>query len=116
VLFHFNPRQYERGGQLVINSKETGIWGQAVNIPLSEVPLIFGQTSCTLIIQINAEGFDVFIEDKHCARLEHRFELPPGNAKLVLQFPSTDDYGNPENWTVRSFAFSCKYFVLSSLT
>lgn len=100
VLFHFNPRQYERGGQLVINGKESGIWGQAVNIPLTEIPLIFGQTSCTLIIQVNAEGFDVFIEDKHCARLEHRYELPPGNTKLVLQFPSTDDYGNPENWAV----------------
>jgi hypothetical protein len=100
ILLHFNPRQFERGGQLVINGKENGIWGQAVNIPLSEVPLIFGQASCTLMIQINAEGFDVFIEEKHCARLEHRSELPPGNSKLVLQFPSTDDYGNPENWAV----------------
>ena len=100
ILFHFNPRQHERGGQLVINSKEDGIWGQAVNIPLSQAPPMFGQTSCTLIVQINAEGFDVFIEGVHCARLEHRTDLPPGNNNLVLQFPSTDDYGNPENWAV----------------
>jgi Galactoside-binding lectin/RNA recognition motif. (a.k.a. RRM, RBD, or RNP domain) len=100
VLFHFNPRQRERGGQLVVNNKQDGIWGHAVAIPLSQVPLMFGQLSCTIMIQINGEGFDIFIENKHCARLEHRIELPVGHTNLVLQFPSTDDYGSPENWTV----------------
>lgn len=100
ILFHFNPRQYERGGQLVINDKQTGIWGQAVNLPLSQVPLIFGQISITLQIQITGEGFDIFIEDKHCARLEHRKELPSKPCSLFLQFPSCDDYGSPENWIV----------------
>lgn len=100
VLFHFNPRQFERGGQLVINDKQTGIWGQAINLPLSQVPLIFGQTSVTLQIQITGEGFDIFIEDKHCARLEHRKELPSEPCSLYLQFPSCDDYGSPENWIV----------------
>jgi hypothetical protein len=100
VLFHFNPRQRERGGQLVINDKQEGIWGQAIAIPLSQIPLMFGQTSCTLLIQINGEGFDIFVENSHCARLEHRTELPTGNSDLVLQFPSTDDYGSSESWTV----------------
>jgi hypothetical protein len=100
ILFHFNPRQFERGGQLVINDKQTGIWGQAVNLPLSQVPLIFGQTSITLQIQITGEGFDIFIEDKHCARLEHRKELPSKPCSLFLQFPSSDDYASPENWIV----------------
>ena len=31
VLFHFNPRHYERGGQLVLNNKQEGMWGQAIN-------------------------------------------------------------------------------------
>jgi len=100
ILFHFNPRQFERGGQLVINDKQTGIWGQAVNLPLSQVPLIFGQASITLQIQITGEGFDIFIEDKHCARLEHRKELPSKPCSLFLQFPSSDDYASPENWIV----------------
>lgn len=100
VLFHFNPRQFERGGQLVINDKQSGIWGQAINLPLSQVPLMFGQTSITLQIQITGDGFDIFIEDKHCARLEHRKELPSGPCSLFLQFPSSDDYGSPENWIV----------------
>lgn len=100
VLFHFNPRQRERGGQLVVNDKKDGIWGQAIAIPLSQVPLMFGQQSCTLMIQVNGEGFDIFVENKHCARLEHRKVLQPGNTSLVLQFPSTDDFGSPENWTV----------------
>jgi chemotaxis protein histidine kinase CheA len=100
VLFHFNPRQRERGGQLVINDKQESIWGQAIAIPLSQIPLMFGQTSCTLLIQINGEGFDIFVENSHCARLEHRTELPTGNSNLVLQFPSTDDYGSVESWTV----------------
>lgn len=100
ILFHFNPRQFERGGQLVINDKQTGIWGQAINLPLSQVPLIFGQTSITLQIQITGDGFDIFIEDKHCARLEHRKELPSKPCSLFLQFPSSDDYGSPENWIV----------------
>jgi len=100
VLFHFNPRHHERGGQLVINNKQEGIWGQSINIPLSQIPLIFGQTAVTLMIQINGEGFDVFLENEHCARLEHRKELPTGNTNLALQFPSTDDYGSPENWVV----------------
>lgn len=34
------------------------------------------------------------MEDKHCARLEHRRELPAKKGSLVLQFPSTDDYGS----------------------
>ena len=100
ILFHFNPRQFERGGQLVINDKQTGIWGQAVNLPLSQVPLIFGQTSITLQIQITGEGFDIFIDEKHCARLEHRKELPSKPCSLFLQFPSSDDYASPENWIV----------------
>ena len=94
VLFHFNPRQHERGGQLVVNDKQEGIWGQAISLPLSQIPLIFGQTSVTLIIQINGDGFDIFLEDKHCARLEHRVELPSKPCSLFLQFPSCDDYGS----------------------
>lgn len=100
VLFHFNPRQRERGGQVVVNDKQQGIWGQGINIPLSELPLMFGQVACTLVIQINGEGFDVFLEGVHCARLEHRTQIPSGNISLFLQFPSTDDYGSPEVWTV----------------
>ena len=42
----------------------------------------------------------MFVENVHCARLEHRSELPVGATKLMLQFPSTDDYLKPENWTV----------------
>lgn len=123
VLFHFNPRHYERGGQLVLNNKQEGMWGQAINgklfecenshtlklafhrlfidryflvisVPLSTVPLIFGQTSCTLVIQINGEGFDVFLNEKHIARLEHRRELASGKNSLFLNFPSTDDYNS----------------------
>jgi Galactoside-binding lectin len=100
VLFHFNPRQRERGGQVVINDKQQGIWGQGINIPLSQLPLMFGQVACTLVIQINGDGFDVFLQDVHCARLEHRTQLPSGKFSLYLQFPSTDDYGSPEVWTV----------------
>jgi hypothetical protein len=100
VLFHFNPRQRERGGQVVINDKQQGIWGQGINIPLSQLPLMFGQVACTLVIQINGDGFDVFLEGVHCARLEHRKQLPSGKFSLFLQFPSTDDYGSPEVWTV----------------
>ena len=72
VLFHFNPRQFEKGGLLVINDKQEGTWGQAINIPLSTLGLIFGQQSNTLIIQINGDGFDVFLDGQHCARLEVR--------------------------------------------
>ena len=93
VLFHFNPRQFEKGGQVVINDKQSGIWGQGINIPLSTFPVIFGETSTTLIVQINGDGFDVFVNDQHCARLEHRVPLPNDSGPLVLQFPSTDDYG-----------------------
>jgi hypothetical protein len=89
-----------RGGQLVINDKREKTWGNALTIPLSQVPLMFGQEACTILIQINGEGFDVFVEHVHCARLEHRSELPVGTTKLVLQFPSTDDYLVAENWTV----------------
>jgi len=99
ILFHFNPRK-QRGGQLVINDKQKGTWGRAVQLPLDQVPLIFGQTSVTILIQINGDGFDVFIEGKHCARLEHRTELPSKPCTLFLQFPSCDDYGKRENWTV----------------
>lgn len=27
VLFHFNPRQFQKGGQLIVNDKQEGIWG-----------------------------------------------------------------------------------------
>uniref|UniRef100_A0A7S4AMI0 Galectin n=1 Tax=Pseudo-nitzschia australis TaxID=44445 RepID=A0A7S4AMI0_9STRA len=100
ILFHFNPRQRQKGGQLVVNDKQKGTWGRAVQLPLSQVPLMFGQPSMTLMIQINGDGFDVFVEGKHVARLEHRVELPSRPCKLYLQFPSCDDYRSTENWTV----------------
>lgn len=100
VLFHFNPRQFEKGGQVVINDKQSGIWGQGLNVPISTLPLMFGEASCTLIIQMNGDGFDAFVNGYHCARLEHRTPLPPKAKSLVLQFPSTDDYVKRENWTV----------------
>ena len=52
----------------MVNDKQEGIWGQSIALPLSQVPLMFGQTSVTLQIQINGDGFDIFIEDRHCAR------------------------------------------------
>ena len=79
---------------MVINDKQEGIWGSAVNVPLSACPIMFGQQSVSLIIQITGDGFDVFIQDKHCARLEHRRQLPADKCALTLQFPSTDDYGS----------------------
>jgi hypothetical protein len=97
VLVHFNPRRRERGGRLVVNDKQEGMWGKAVMIPLKEMPTqMFGPRngSITLVIQINAEGFDFFVEGKHCARLDHRTPLPTGQCSLHLQFPSTDDYGS----------------------
>ena len=100
IYMHFNPRQRQKGGQLVINDKTEGIWGSAIEVPLSQVPLMFGQESNTLIIQITGDGFDLFLDGHHCARLEHRTELPKGKCDLTLQFPSTDDYGNSEEWTV----------------
>jgi len=100
ILFHFNPRQFEKGGQLVINNKQEGMWGQGLNVPLASVPLMFGQPSSTLILQITGDGFDIFLEGKHCARLEHRVPLPSKASSLILQMPSTDDRGKTENWTV----------------
>jgi Galactoside-binding lectin len=102
ILFHFNPRQRGKrsSGMLVVNDKQSGVWGRAVQLPLSQVPIMFGQESVTLIIQINGDGFDVFIEGEHCVRLEHRTELPSKSCSLWLQFPSSDDSLKPENWTV----------------
>lgn len=105
VLFHFNPRQFQRGGNLIINDKTATRWGNDISVPLSTMPYMFGIESCTLVVQINNDGFDVFVEGVHCARLEHRRALPAAMSgrqrpSLVLQFPSSDDYGNPENWLV----------------
>lgn len=100
VLFHFNPRQFEKCGQVVINDKQSGMWGQGLNVPISTLPIMFGETSCTLVIQINGDGFDAFVNGYHCARLEHRTPLPPKAKSLVLQFPSTDDYVKRESWNV----------------
>ena len=82
---------------------------------------MFGKTSCTLIVQINEEGFDVFIEGKHCARLEHRTDLSKqdsdsnnNNNSLYVQFPSSDDYGNPENWRVYRVWWGRKPSMVSS--
>lgn len=109
ILFHFNPRQFQKGGQLVINDRQETRWGNDISIPLSTIPLIFGAKSgSTLIVQINTEGFDVYVDGVHCARLEHRVKLPDSVGvggqrhlpSLRLQFPSSNDYGDPENWLV----------------
>mmetsp|Transcript_11757 Transcript_11757/g.25267 ORF Transcript_11757/g.25267 Transcript_11757/m.25267 type:complete len:582 (+) Transcript_11757:120-1865(+) len=100
ILFHFNPRHFKKGGQLVINNRVESMWGNDLAVPLSTLPMMYGVESCTLIVQINEEGFDVFVQGQHCARLEHRTPLPKRKGPLFLQFPSSDDYGNPENWMV----------------
>jgi len=101
VLFHFNPRQRQKGGLLVLNDKKEGTWGKAVNIPLSQVPVLFGQ-SVSVAVQITEAGFDVFVNNTHCARLE-RPAVAAALQKatsLLLQCPSTDDYGNREDWAL----------------
>ncbi|KAL7554774.1 hypothetical protein ACHAWF_018309 [Thalassiosira exigua] len=98
ILFHFNPRHFK--GQLVINDRKETIWGNDISVPLSTLPLMSGVHSCTLVLQINDKGFDIFVEGQHCARLEHRTVLPKGKGSLSLQFPSSDAYSNPKNWTV----------------
>ena len=100
ILFHFNPRHFQKGGQLVINDRKESMWGNDISVPLSTMPLMFGVQACTLIVQIIEEGFDVFVEGQHCARLEHRSDLPKGKGPLFLQFPSSDDYAKPESWMV----------------
>jgi len=100
ILFHFNPRHFKKGGQLVINNRVESMWGNDLAMPLSTLPMIYGVDSVTLVVQINEEGFDVFVQGQHCARLEHRTPLPKRKGPLFLQFPSSDDYGNPENWMV----------------
>mmetsp|Transcript_17233 Transcript_17233/g.27982 ORF Transcript_17233/g.27982 Transcript_17233/m.27982 type:complete len:89 (-) Transcript_17233:616-882(-) len=87
---HFNPRHFKN------DHKET-MWGKDIPVPLSTLPLMFDVQACTLVFQNTEEGFDVFVEGQHCARLEHRTTLPKGKGPLFLQFPSSDDYGNPEN-------------------
>jgi len=119
VLLHFNPRQFQAGGRLVLNSQEGGAWGRAIYIPASSLPLIFGEPSCTLIVQIQSSGFDIFLDDKwYITHLAHRRPLVDNNEKnddtssvaggprlpsstsLVLNIPTTDDYKHPENWNV----------------
>jgi len=116
ILFHFNPRQFEKGGQLVINNKQEGMWGQGLNVPLASVPLMFGQVSSTLVLQITGDGFDIFLEGKHCARLEHRVPLPSKDSSLVLQMPSTDDRGKTENWTVYKVWWGHKPLMATDLS
>lgn len=39
----------------VINDRKESMWGNDISVPLSTLPLMFGKTSCTLVIQINQE-------------------------------------------------------------
>ena len=39
ILFHFNPRHFQRGGQLVINDRKESMWGNDISVPLSTLPL-----------------------------------------------------------------------------
>ena len=101
ILFHFNPRQFEKGGRLILNDKQEGIWGHGVAIPLNNLPFyIFSKDAITLMVQITGDGFDIILNGRHCARLDHRSRLPTGKCSLFLQFPSTDDYGNLEDLTM----------------
>lgn len=83
-----------------MNNKYRGTWGQAINVPLSTIPVIFGQASCTLSIQITQQGFDVFLNNKHIVHMPHRLRLASTKSSLFLNLPATDDYGKPEKWTV----------------
>ena len=92
----------------MLNNKINGTWGHAVGIPLSVLPVIFGEDACTLLVQINHHGFDVVVNDKYVARLPHPTPLHNNNnhnnnkqqQQLVLNLPATDDYNHPEDWTV----------------
>lgn len=99
ILFHFNPRQYEHGGKVVLNDKCNGVWGRAIDIPLSEFPVVFGR-QCVFTVQMDAMGFNVFVDGKRGAHFHHRQQLKSSWEFLVLQCPSTDDYGNREDWKV----------------
>ncbi len=78
----------------MVNEKQESVWGNALKVPLSELPKIFGQTAITIMVQINSDAFDFFVEGIHCVRFLHRIVLPSTACSLNLQFPSTDDNGS----------------------
>lgn len=102
ILFHFNPRQYDKrgGGKIVLNDKIGEKWGKAINIPLSQFPVMFGRV-CTILVQLDSAGFNVLVNDSgHRLHFNRRQKFKPDWDHLILQCPSTDDYGNCEKWEV----------------
>jgi hypothetical protein len=101
VLFHFNPRQRERGGTLVQNERVSSRWSAAERTPLEYFAPLFGRTF-DLAVQVNEDGFHTAIDTKYAATFMHRSPIDSWSrtGPLVLEVPHTDDYGNPETLIV----------------
>jgi hypothetical protein len=99
TLFHVNPRQNWKGGQVVINNQQQGSWGRVIAVPNEMFPKLFGVAKSLMVIQVRSEGWDLFVHQPpprpkgnprlmdgttllHCYRFEHRSPLPPQDGFL----------------------------------
>eukprot|EP01084_Bolivina_argentea_P164384 285781_1 len=97
VLFHFNPRQREKGGTLIQNDRKASTWKNAEKLSLKYLPALFGRTF-DFAVQVNEDGFHTAVDTVYATTFLHRtllHELEDPNS-MILQVLCTDDYGNPE--------------------
>lgn len=102
ILVHFNPRQYDRGGRVVLNNKTEGNWGRNDTAPLREKPPMFCLDHAQYVIQVTSTGFRFIVNGHVAGFFGCRTKPPAANDTLLLHFPPRDDYSNPHFWTIHS--------------
>ena len=87
IALHFNPRQFERGGRIVINNKAEHHWGRDERLQLGTVAPIFGLKKAQYVFQITNYGFRIMVNGHFIHFFDHRLDPPRPGEPLILQLP-----------------------------
>lgn len=105
IWLHFNPRQFERGGSLVVDFKKDGEWVRGERRHLAPLPQLFGLERLQLAFHVSKDGVRVAANGFLFLQFGFRPEsqAPPAhNDEAAVHLPTCDDKGAPFRWTVHN--------------
>ena len=104
IWLHFNPRQRDRGGCVVVDAKIDDDWVRGQRMSLMPLPQLFSLEKCQLAFHVTRQCVKVacngyfFLQYGFNADRQQPPQGDSGTSALTMVAPQFDDSGKPYRW------------------